>query len=119
MIGKVFPPVSGVGTETKTGRRLAKNGRLPADGSAVIRDRLAKIAYHLGVNDRGAFWQGRAEAIKAKILAEAWSEERKAFTDAFGGRNLDAGVLLMAERTCCSRQKCAHCWIVIVSVHRT
>ena len=60
-------------------------------------DRLAKIAYHLGVNDRGAFWQGRAETIKAKILAEAWSEERKAFTDAFGGQNLDAGVLLMAE----------------------
>ena len=60
-------------------------------------DRLAKIAFHLGVNDRGAFWQGRAETIKAKILAEAWSEERKAFTDAFGGRNLDAGVLLMAE----------------------
>jgi GH15 family glucan-1,4-alpha-glucosidase len=60
-------------------------------------DRLAKIAYHLGVNDRGAFWQGRAETIKAKILAEAWSDERKAFTDAFGGRNLDAGVLLMAE----------------------
>ena len=60
-------------------------------------DRLAKIAFHLGVNDRGAFWQGRAETIKAKILAEAWSEERKAFTDAFGGQNLDAGVLLMAE----------------------
>ncbi len=60
-------------------------------------DRLAKIAFHLGVNERGAFWQGRAETIKAKILAEAWSEERKAFTDAFGGRNLDAGVLLMAE----------------------
>lgn len=60
-------------------------------------DRLAKIASHLGMADRHSFWGKRAETIKEKILAEAWSEERRSFVDAFGGRNLDAGVLLMAE----------------------
>ena len=60
-------------------------------------DRLAKIAHHLGMADRHSFWGKRAETIKEKILAEAWSEERRSFVDAFGGRNLDAGVLLMAE----------------------
>ncbi len=60
-------------------------------------DRLAKIAGHLGLRERHAFWGKRADAIKEKILTLAWSEERKAFADAFGGRNLDAGVLLMAE----------------------
>jgi GH15 family glucan-1,4-alpha-glucosidase len=60
-------------------------------------DRLAKIARHLGASDREAFWRERAEIIKRTILDRAWSEKRQAFTDAFGGENLDAGVLLMAE----------------------
>ncbi len=60
-------------------------------------DRLAKIAMHLGAADRAQFWSDRASTIKDVILDNAWSEERQAFTDTFGGRNLDAGVLLMAE----------------------
>lgn len=60
-------------------------------------DRLAKIAHHLGEMDRSTFWKDRATAIRDVILDKAWSQERKAFTDSFGGNNLDASVLLMAE----------------------
>ncbi len=60
-------------------------------------DRLAKIAGHLGLSDRANCWENRATQIRDTLLAEAWSEERQAFVDSFGGRNLDAGVLLMAE----------------------
>ncbi len=60
-------------------------------------DRLAKIAAHLALPDRAGYWQERAETIRDAILTEAWSEKRQAFTDAFGGTHLDAGVLLMVE----------------------
>lgn len=60
-------------------------------------DRLAKIAAHLEIEDRAKYWTERAAAIKTKVLAEAWSETRGAFTAAFGGTALDASVLLMAE----------------------
>ncbi|MGE3247001.1 MAG: glycoside hydrolase family 15 protein, partial [Beijerinckiaceae bacterium] len=60
-------------------------------------DRLAHIAKHVGREDRISFWRGRADEIRDRILREAWSEERQAFADSFGGNNLDASVLLMAE----------------------
>jgi len=60
-------------------------------------DRLAKIAAHLGFSDRAAFWRQRAAGIKAVILKEAWSEERQAFVESFGGSTLDASILLMSE----------------------
>lgn len=60
-------------------------------------DRLAKIADELGLEDRAAFWAGRAEMIRERLLKESWSEERQAFAESLGGRDLDASVLLMAE----------------------
>ncbi|GMG82046.1 glycoside hydrolase family 15 protein [Paralimibaculum aggregatum] len=60
-------------------------------------DRLAKIAAHLGLADRARYWAERAGAIRAKILEHAWSDERGAFVESFGGRTLDASVLLMGE----------------------
>lgn len=60
-------------------------------------DRLAKIATVLGLRDRAALWAERADVIQKRILADSWSEERKAFVESFGGRDLDASVLLMAE----------------------
>jgi len=60
-------------------------------------DRLAKIAGHLGLSDSQTFWGGRAGTIRDKILTHAWSEERQAFVESFGGSTLDASVLLMAE----------------------
>jgi len=60
-------------------------------------DRLAKIARTLGSTDRADFWGQRATTIRDTILANAWSDERKAFVESFGGKDLDASVLLMAE----------------------
>ena len=60
-------------------------------------DRLAKIAETLGRNDRADCWHERAHEIRETILEKAWSEDRQAFTGAFGGVDLDASVLLMAE----------------------
>jgi len=60
-------------------------------------DRLAKIAIVVARADRAACWRSRAERIRATILERAWSEKRKAFADSFGGHDLDASVLLMAE----------------------
>lgn len=60
-------------------------------------DRLAKIATTLQQAARAAYWQQHARAMRERILREAWSEERQAFAESFGGRDLDASVLLMAE----------------------
>ncbi len=60
-------------------------------------DRLAKIAAALGRADRAAHWAGHAQAMREKLLAQAWSERRQAFVESLGGEHLDASVLLMAE----------------------
>jgi len=60
-------------------------------------DRLAKIARAIARPDRAEHWAGRAAAIKATILERAWCQPRQAFAAKFGGSDLDAGVLLMAE----------------------
>lgn len=60
-------------------------------------DRLAKIARSLGNTARARFWAERADTIRQRILEETWNPERGAFVDSFGGSNLDASVLLMAE----------------------
>ena len=60
-------------------------------------DRLAKIAAVLGQSTNQATWRGRADTIRAKILEQSWSEKRQAFVESFGGKDLDASVLLMAE----------------------
>jgi GH15 family glucan-1,4-alpha-glucosidase len=73
----------------------------PHTSSAIICwagcDRLAKIAAHLGIADRAELWRARANEIKAATFERAWSEERKSFVESFGGRTLDASVLLMGE----------------------
>lgn len=60
-------------------------------------DRLAKIAPVLGLPERAAHWVARAEQIRRTIVERAWSEKRQAFVESFGGSELDASVLLMAE----------------------
>ncbi|WP_288253260.1 glycoside hydrolase family 15 protein [uncultured Hydrogenophaga sp.] len=60
-------------------------------------DRLAKIARTLHLPERAAYWGEHAAAMRERILRESWSEERQAFAESFGGRDLDASVLLMAE----------------------
>jgi GH15 family glucan-1,4-alpha-glucosidase len=60
-------------------------------------DRLAKIAARLELHQRADFWQARAATIGQRILTEAWNEERQTYAESFGGRDLDASVLLMVE----------------------
>ena len=60
-------------------------------------DRLAKIALTFGLAERHELWHQRAETIRAKLLAQAWNEQRRCFVESFGGHELDASVLLMAE----------------------
>jgi GH15 family glucan-1,4-alpha-glucosidase len=58
-------------------------------------DRLARVARHLGLEP--SLWQERADAVKATILEQAWNAKIGAFAESFGGRDLDASLLLMAE----------------------
>ena len=51
----------------------------------------------LGLGDKALHWAGRAQVIQAGILQHAWSDQRQAFVESFGGSDLDASVLLMAE----------------------
>jgi hypothetical protein len=60
-------------------------------------DRLAKIASALGLPERIRHWRERADMIRGRILKESWSEQRQAFAESFGGRDLDASALLMAN----------------------
>ena len=60
-------------------------------------DRLGKIAHTLNLPERQAYWQDHAQTMRERILRESWSEERQAFAESFGGRDLDASVLLMIE----------------------
>ena len=60
-------------------------------------DRLARIAAHLGLEDRAVHWSTRATTIRETILTRAWNADVGAFTAAFEGEALDASVLLMAE----------------------
>ena len=60
-------------------------------------DRLAKIAGFLELDARAKYWRKQSDMIRDTILKEAWSEDRQVFAESFGGSDLDAGVLLMAE----------------------
>jgi GH15 family glucan-1,4-alpha-glucosidase len=60
-------------------------------------DRLGHIAGVLLLPQRASHWRSRAAAIRATILAQAWSEKRQAFVESLGGSELDASVLLMGE----------------------
>ncbi|WGF89791.1 glycoside hydrolase family 15 protein [Marinivivus vitaminiproducens] len=60
-------------------------------------DRLAKIAGRLGLTERDAHWRSRAQEIRKTILERAWNREMNSFTAAFGGKEVDAGLLLLHE----------------------
>lgn len=60
-------------------------------------DRMARIAAHLGRKDRHAYWRERADIMRSRILDEAWNAEINSFADAFGGSNVDASLLQLAD----------------------
>lgn len=63
----------------------------------VALHRLAKIAKILGLKDREEYWQTHADKIHAEILEKSWSDEIDSFAERFGGKNLDASLLLLHE----------------------
>ena len=60
-------------------------------------DRLARIADHLGLADRAAKWRASADYIHEGIVKEAWNEELNSFASCFGGKDVDASLLLLAD----------------------
>ncbi len=60
-------------------------------------DRLAKIAAQRGEPELAAHWQARAEVIRSAIDTEAFSPLLNSYTESFGGSDVEAGLLLMAE----------------------
>jgi GH15 family glucan-1,4-alpha-glucosidase len=60
-------------------------------------DRLARIAVHLGDAARAARWRDDADRIHAVICEQAWDEEQACFTESFGGKSLDASMLLISD----------------------
>ncbi|WP_134679082.1 glycoside hydrolase family 15 protein [Paracoccus ravus] len=60
-------------------------------------DRLARIAAHLSLPDRAAYWGAQAAKIREAVEAYGWSETRQSYVMAFGSEDLDASLLLMTE----------------------
>ncbi|MBX3505583.1 MAG: glycoside hydrolase family 15 protein [Parvibaculum sp.] len=60
-------------------------------------DRLSNIAAHLGLAARARYWRERARTVHAAICERAWNPKLGAFAESFGGDQLDASLLLMAE----------------------
>ena len=60
-------------------------------------DRLAKIATHLHLASQALRWQGRADEIRQAIEAKAWNPNLNSYAESFGGDDVEAGLLLMAE----------------------
>lgn len=62
-------------------------------------DRLANVAEYLGKADRAALWRERADAIRERVLTEAWKENggEGHFTASFESDYLDASLLQLVE----------------------
>jgi GH15 family glucan-1,4-alpha-glucosidase len=60
-------------------------------------DRLARIAVHLGLTLRAAYWQTQADTIHATICRHSWNENKQTFTAHFDGQSLDASLLLLHD----------------------
>jgi len=60
-------------------------------------DRLSNAATALGLTDRSAFWQERAEAIRGRIEQAAWRPDTKRLSATFDGDDLDASVLQLLD----------------------
>jgi pentatricopeptide repeat protein len=63
----------------------------------AARDRLARIASHRALPERERLWQDRATEIRGAIESRAFDPARGSFMESFGGSDVEAGLLLMAE----------------------
>ena len=60
-------------------------------------DRLGKIARVLGLVDRAAYWNGEAKRIHTVISDRAYVRDGERFSATFGGDELDASLLQLAD----------------------
>ena len=60
-------------------------------------DRLARIAERLGLGKRAVRWRARSTRIHRDIVSKSWNPRRNSFVSTFGGNELDASLLLLAE----------------------
>lgn len=60
-------------------------------------DRLGRIASHLKLAERAAFWSGQARQMHEVISRRAWSDQRSTFVSTFDGDAMDASLLLLTE----------------------
>jgi GH15 family glucan-1,4-alpha-glucosidase len=60
-------------------------------------DRLARVALKLHLTDRAAYWREHADRLRSGIFAAAWNDEIKTFVSSFGGNDVDASLLLLAD----------------------
>ncbi|MDH3981234.1 MAG: glycoside hydrolase family 15 protein, partial [Gammaproteobacteria bacterium] len=60
-------------------------------------DRLAKIAGHLGLEERASFWRDQANTMRQAIMENAFDERQNSFVESWGGSELDGSLLLLLE----------------------
>jgi GH15 family glucan-1,4-alpha-glucosidase len=60
-------------------------------------DRLAAIAGQLCLDDAEARWRASADKMRARILEQAWSDTAQSFVSTFGGEDIDASLLMLAD----------------------
>jgi GH15 family glucan-1,4-alpha-glucosidase len=60
-------------------------------------DRLSRIAAQLDLAERAKFWRKHANTMREEILTRAWNPSKQAFVSNFGGEDLDATSLLLAD----------------------
>jgi GH15 family glucan-1,4-alpha-glucosidase len=63
----------------------------------VAIDRAVKAVEYYGLPGDGDGWRALREEIRADILAKGFDAERGTFVRAYGGKSLDASLLLLAE----------------------
>ncbi len=60
-------------------------------------DRLAGIAAHLDLTPEAGRWRKSADMMRAGILKQAWNEAIGSFASTFGGSDVDASLLMLAD----------------------
>ena len=60
-------------------------------------DRLAKIAAHLGLADRAAYWHDHAARIHQFVCERCWNAGKESFVAVADGATLDASLLRLGE----------------------
>jgi GH15 family glucan-1,4-alpha-glucosidase len=60
-------------------------------------DRLARIADHIGLDERARYWRATATSMREEILRRSWNEELNTFTGTMDGDTLDASLLRLND----------------------